>query len=308
MKSHRKISEIEKDQMMFKPKLQKSEEKKQSGKFIGNIHRDVAIPQDYKIMMKPAQEDQLLRSKGRNQDDDNEESEEFMPTSDEVQEALSRQEIEDGGHKNISIINTYDDDIALQKSKRMDSFRPSIVSESSDSFSDLDQMSKGMADIIDMRESAGFEKQKVMRKRAAKEEKKIRQSNTDILPAPEDMEQMFSVRRPPEEEFFFMLLTCYKINHAHMSKICDINGKNLFEKAASVKKIPFFEYPNFIEKELDAAYMNMMYQKRKKKHVVKAKPLTKIQKKQRLRVKKYPENLYGKVLDDEYDFEDDYFN
>ena len=72
-------------------------------------------------------------------------------------------------------------------------------------------------------------------------------------------------------------------------------------------RLPFFKFPEFIEKELEAVYLNLMYNQRKKKHMKKKKPLTKLQQLQRHHVKKCPEEMFGKVLDDDYDFDDEYF-
>lgn len=82
----------------------------------------------------------------------------------------------------------------------------------------------------------------------------------------------------------------------------------MYKKALKECGSNFLVYPEFIEKELDAAYLNLMYLKMKKKHMQKTKPLTKLQKKQRLRVKQHPEEMFGKLLDDDYDFDDEYFN
>jgi len=76
-------------------------------------------------------------------------------------------------------------------------------------------------------------------------------------------------------------------------------------KAVIEKKLNFFQFSAFIEEECDAAYLNACYQRHKKRS---PKKLTKLQVKQRQRVKLYPELLFGRVIDDEYDLDDWYFN
>ena len=130
-----------------------------------------------------------------------------------------------------------------------------------------------------------------------------------VLPVTHEIDSYLAVRSPPEEEFFLMTLMWYKLNHQHFGKICDINGQKLYIKASKDLMIPFYKFSEFIEKELDAAYLSLIYQKRKKKHLQKTiKKLTPLQNAQKQRVKITPlVEQRGKILDDEYDLDDEYF-
>ena len=293
-------------------------------KFVGNIHVDKHIPQNYKMQMKPLEleEEQLgvtqegFESFNANKTMKKEErmrlssSGDAMPSNEEVQDALDvrRSTLM---HANVSVMEDFDADPeipsnAAKQSKRMESFKSSILSKSSSSQSDYDRMSEQIAEFIQVKEEHGVQSEDYIKGKARGHKKNVQTMNR-ILPAPDEMEQFLAVRKSPEEEFFLMTLVCYELNHAHMKKICDINSQKLFNRAAVELKLPFYQFPGFIEKELDSAYMNLMYKQRKKKHMKKAKPLTKLQKRQRARVKECPEELYGKVLDDDYDFDDEYF-
>ena len=80
--------------------------------------------------------------------------------------------------------------------------------------------------------------------------------------------------------------------------------KRKFQRTGRDVKLAF---PEGNENEMDADFLNQMYQKRRKKFTKRKKKLTMLQKKQRYRVKKNIEYSYGKILDDEYEVEEDYF-
>jgi hypothetical protein len=231
-----------------------------------------------------------------------------FPSNEHVQNALYAK-LESMVIENISIMENLEAEQEsrepgrmLQSYKTMEAFKPSILTESESSYS-IDIMSKRSESIVQVKGERGSNEQNMRRKMA---HSKVSEDMNRILPLAEDMAQFLAVRKPPEEEYFLMTLMTYKLNHAHFAKICNINPQELFRKASKELKLQFFAYSGFIEKELDTVYMNLMYKTRKEKHL-KKKPLTKLQKKQRHRVKKYPEEMYGKMLDDDYDFDDEYF-
>ena len=315
--NQRKISEIPKDgDLKYKPKPKHLEAGSPTNNFAGNIHVDVEIPQNYKMMTvkeDSPQERKIIQPKRVTDYEWKVEdpfSDENLPSNTDVQRALNWQK-QTGKYENISIMEDFGNSPQNKENERisykMKSLKSSMFSQSSDSFSDYDKMSKGMADIIEIKPGAGIDSDMIRRRKPKEDSKSISQSEK-TLPAHEDQSHLLSMRKPPEEEFFFMTLNYYKIKHKHMQQIWDINAQKLYKKALKECGPNFLVYPEFIEKELDAAYLNLMYLKMKKKHMRKAKPLTKLQKKQRLRVKQHPEEMFGKLLDDDYDFDDEYFN
>ena len=235
--------------------------------------------------------------------------EDLLPTNKRIKEVLNFDD-KRTNKKVVSIVDDFENDgdnDSIKNNKIMESLKSSILSSNSE-FSNCDKISERMADIITMKDERKEDIERNIEGRKRGHKKNVLTMNR-ILPAPGEIENYLAVRSPPEEEFFLMTLMWYKLNHQHFWKICDINGQKLFMKASKDMKLPFFKFPDFIEKELDTAYLNLIYQKRKKKHMQKTpKKLTPLQKKQRLRVKQVPaEESRGKVLDDDYDIDDEYF-
>lgn len=316
MKKPNPVPKIEKFADFAKPHATPSEATKPTPRFFGNLHVEKPIPTDYKMQMKaesPGTGSASVKSPDlqlRVRPVTEEEQFEYMPSNENIKHALETNE-QEVAHKNVSVIDDSDPFPGTEdeeyKSKVMETFKSSVISASSSSY-DFDKMSDKIDDIVKLKEQRGRESQRSLKGRDKVQKMKTENDNR-ILPAPSEMESFFAMRKPPEEEFFLMTLMCYKLNHLHMEKICDINGKELYNKAALDMRLPFFQFPNFIEKELDSAYLNVAYQKRKKKHLKKTpKKLTKLQKRQRRRVMEYPEQLRGKILDDDYEFDDSYFN
>jgi hypothetical protein len=302
--------------LKYKARSKFVDDKAPKNRFSMKKHVDVEIPQDYKMMTVKenisTEQKNIHPKRVANYECkvENQFHEENLPSNTEVQNALNWHR-QTGKYENISIMEDFESSPQNKENERisfkMESLKSSMFSQSSDSFSDYDKMSKGMADIIEIKPGAGFDSDMILKRRPREEGKSISQSEK-TLPSPEEQSHMLSMRKPPEEEFFFMTLNYYKIKHKHMQQIWDINAQKLYKKALKEWGPNFLVYPEFIEKELDEAYLNLMYLKMKKKHMQKAKPLTKLQKKQRLRVKQYPEEMFGKLLDDDYDFDDEYFN
>lgn len=288
--------------------------------FKGNVHVNVEIPKNYQMTLGNTELEQesfgkrpaTLQKKTRAQlEVEFEGSEEIgLPNNNDVFDALNGNDAS-MRIENISVMENFEAEVEQEEnhkhyeksSKTMEDFKPSILTESEDSYSS-DRMSKEIDNIVQIKGERLNYEQNMRRKNALT---KINQDLNRILPGPEDMSQFLAVRKPPEEEYFLMTLMTYKLNHDHFAKICSINSNNLFFKATKELKLPFFSYPSFIEKELDTVYMNLMYKKHKKKHTKKKKPLTKLQKKQRENVLKHTDEMYGRMLDDDYDFDDEYF-
>ena len=194
----------------------------------------------------------------------------------------------------------------IEKPKRMESIKSSIISSSSD-FSNCDKISERLAEIIIIKEEKDHVEEIAEIKRRGHRKNAL--TIHRVLPISNEINNYLSARSPPEEEFFLMTLMWYKLNHQHFGKICDINGQKLYIKASKDLMLPFYKFPDFIEKELDSAYLNLIYLKRKKRHLQKpTKALTPLQQAQRLRVKQAAQNEQrGKIYDDEYEFDDDYF-
>lgn len=290
--------------------------------FKGNVHVKVDIPKNYQMTLGNAEMEQesfgkrpatLQNKKTKAQlEAEYEGSDDIdLPDSSDVFDALNGNEAS-MRIENISIMENFEADPEPEQEKHrskekscktMEDFKPGILTESEDSYSS-DRMSKEIDNIVQVKGERKNYEQNIRRKNAMT---KINQDLNRILPEPEDMSQFLAVRKPPEEEYFLMTLMTYKLNHDHFAKICSINSNKLFYKATQELKLPFFSYPSFIEKELDTVYMNLMYKKHKKKHTKKKKPLTKLQKKQRENVLKHTDEMYGRMLDDDYDFDDEYF-
>lgn len=124
------------------------------------------------------------------------------------------------------------------------------------------------------------------------------------LPSDEDLEGHSAEQREQNKAFFCI---------TPMALEMDKNGKPIdpiasrFRRTGKDVKFPFQEGSH---SSMDADFLNNMYQnkKRKKKNNKKKKrELTKYQKKQRHRVKDSVEFMYGKILDNQYDIDNGYF-
>lgn len=226
--AQRQISEINKDSnLKYRPKTKNVEKETQNNKIAGNIHIDVEIPQDYKMMTvkeNSAKDQKKIHPKRvANYECKVEDpfSDENLPSNADVQNALNWQR-QTGKQENISIMEDFGNSPQNKENDRisykMESLKSSMFSHSSDSFSEFDKMSKGMADIIEIKPGAGIDSDMIPRRKPREENKSISQSQRTI-PAQEDQSHLLAMRKPPEEEFFFMTLNYYKIKHKHMQQI-----------------------------------------------------------------------------------------
>jgi len=152
-----------------------------------------------------------------------------FPTNENIQNALDEHR-ETTKFQNISIIDNEipeHDSFQLRAepntkpkdhlSKRMDSFKSSVLSHDSSQSSNYDQMSEKFGDMNHnaVQEDDFISHQQKLRRG----HKKNAQTLHRVLPSPGELEQYLSIRKPPDEEFFLMTLLSYKLNHPHMEKI-----------------------------------------------------------------------------------------
>lgn len=262
-------------------------------------------PEKYTGKSAKEESEQLIKASIINFDDD---EDDLLPTNKRIEEVFDfHSDLQP--QKRVSVMEDFEPGhrSLRQHPRQKDSCRSSLISSSSD-FSNCDKISERLADIVMLRDEHKEQSERNLEGRKRGHKKNVLTMNR-VLPSKEEFANYLQVRPPPEEEFFLMTLMCYKLNHQHFGKICDINGQKLYLKAAKELKVPLFKFPEFIEKELDKIYLDMMYRRRKKKHMQKPKkPLTTLMKKQRLRVKQVdPAEQHGKILDDDYDLDDSYF-
>ena len=284
-----------------------------------------ATPTDYTMKVKPGVGANIKFEQDHHNEVDNYESNEYPTDSDRNSIVPTNQNIENALAENsdsfvqrrVSVITTdmmYEDGknqvkeqepmIRKQLSKRMESMKSSIISQDSSEY--MTEELNPQDRFAPMRQLSQPDMQNVYQKKLNRGHKKNVLTVDRVLPLPGEIGQYLSVRKPPDEEFFHMSLLSFKLNHPHMEKICSINPTKLLEKALYEKKLTFFQFGQFIEQECDKAYLNAKYRQRKKKKKT-PKKLSKEQKRQRKRVKEHPDQMYGKVFDDEYDLDDSYF-
>ena len=71
-----------------------------------------------------------------------------------------------------------------------------------------------------------------------------------------------SSRKQPSEEYFMLTTQIIKMNSPHMENICSVNTQLLYEKALH-DEIPFHKWHEWIEKQLNNAYIQTLYKKKK---------------------------------------------
>lgn len=67
-------------------------------------------------------------------------------------------------------------------------------------------------------------------------------------------------RKDPIEEYFILSTQSVKMNSPYMDTVCSISTQNLYKKVKMLD-IPFHKWHEWITKELNAAYIQMLYQK-----------------------------------------------
>jgi chromosome segregation ATPase len=70
-------------------------------------------------------------------------------------------------------------------------------------------------------------------------------------------------RKSPSEEYFLLSAQVIIMNSIHMENICSVSPQALYEKAL-MDQIPFHKWHQWIEKQLNAAYLQSLYQKKNK--------------------------------------------
>lgn len=72
------------------------------------------------------------------------------------------------------------------------------------------------------------------------------------------------VRKDPNKEFFQMCLLSYKMNNQDLDEVMELENKRMYAKCAEQEKKQFYEFQDWIEKEVSKIRFKKVYQKNRK--------------------------------------------